>query len=211
MLDVLNRQHLAHVGAAGGVADHRRAAADQRNRLVARHLQALHQRQRHKVAGRQAVGRAVKADVKRRFAAVDQVADRLLVGDLCDQAACLKLFVDSHFCSSFLFFGGMKKAPCNFAEGGITAVPPQFAPDSHPKASTGTNIPQRCNVRTRSPLRRKPFKATAPKCISARHRACLHRPQTLFAGRQCVLLFIHAVALIIEDAAGFVKHRPVFF
>ena len=42
MLDVFHREHLAHVGAAARVADHRGAAADEGNRLVARHLQALH-------------------------------------------------------------------------------------------------------------------------------------------------------------------------
>ena len=44
--------------------DHGSAAADQGNRLVACHLQALHQGQGHKVACGQAVGSAVKADVK---------------------------------------------------------------------------------------------------------------------------------------------------
>ncbi len=75
LCDVLLGQHLAHIGAAGGVADHGGAAADQGDGLVARHLQALHQGQGHKVAGGQAVGRAVKADVEGGLAVVDQVAD----------------------------------------------------------------------------------------------------------------------------------------
>ena len=39
--DGLLSEHLAHVGAAGRVADHRRAVADEGDGLIARHLQAL--------------------------------------------------------------------------------------------------------------------------------------------------------------------------
>ena len=80
---------------AGGVADHGGAAADQSDRLIARHLQTLHQGQRHEVTGSQAVGRAVKADVEGGFAVVDEVDD-LLIGDLGDQTASLEFFVESH-------------------------------------------------------------------------------------------------------------------
>ena len=89
VLDVLPRQHLAHIGAAGG------AAADQGDGLVAGHLQPLHQGQSHEVAGGQAVGGAVKADVKGRLALVDHVDD-LLVGDLGHQAAGLQFVVQFH-------------------------------------------------------------------------------------------------------------------
>src|SRR5699024_5644604 len=95
VVDVLFGQHLAHIGAAGGVADHGGAAADQCDGLVAGHLQPLHQGQGHEVAGGQAVGGAVKADVKGRLALVDHVDD-LLVGDLGHQAACLQFVVQFH-------------------------------------------------------------------------------------------------------------------
>ena len=90
--DILFGQHLAHIGAAGGIADHGSASADQGDRLVACHLQALHQGQGHKMACGQAVGRAVKADIKSRLAVVDQIND-LVVGDLCHQTTGLQLFV----------------------------------------------------------------------------------------------------------------------
>ena len=93
--DVLFGQHLAHVGAAGGIADHGGASADQSDGLVASHLQALHQGQRHKMACGQAVGSAVEADVKGCLAVVDEVDD-LLVGDLRHQAAGFEFFVQSH-------------------------------------------------------------------------------------------------------------------
>ena len=81
-------------------------AADQGNRLVACHLQALHQGQGHKVACGQAVGSAVKADVKGCLAIVDQVDD-LFIGDLGHQAAGLEFFVQSH--DFFLLFVGRGK------------------------------------------------------------------------------------------------------
>ena len=105
VLDVLPRQHLAHIGAAGGVADHGGAAADQGDGLVAGHLQPLHQGQGHKVAGGQAVGGAVKTDVEGRFALVDDVDD-LLVGDLGHQAAGLEFVVEFHI--GYLLFLGQR-------------------------------------------------------------------------------------------------------
>ena len=95
VVDVLFGQHLAHIGAAGGVADHGGAAADQGDGLVAGHLQALHQGQGHEVAGGQAVGGAVKADVKSGLALVDDVDD-LLIGDLGHQAAGFQFVVQLH-------------------------------------------------------------------------------------------------------------------
>ena len=96
VVNVLLGEHLAHIRAARGVADHGRAAADERDRLVARHLESLHQRQCHKVAGRQAVGRAVKANVELGLARVDHFADLFLVRDLRKQPARLQLFVNTH-------------------------------------------------------------------------------------------------------------------
>ena len=75
MLNIFSGQHFTHIGSPGRVADHCGASANQRDRFIARHLQALHQRQRHKMSRRQAVRRAVKPDVKRRFACIDQIPD----------------------------------------------------------------------------------------------------------------------------------------
>ena len=104
MVDIRLGEHLTHIGTSRGIADHRGTAADERNRLVARHLQALHKRERHEVTGRQAVRRAVKADIKASLSVVDQVADLLFIGDLRDQATPDKLFVNLHRCFSFLYF-----------------------------------------------------------------------------------------------------------
>ena len=108
--DILFGQHLAHVGTAGGVADHGSAAADQGNRLVACHLQALHQGQGHKVACGQAVGSAVKANVKGCLAIVDQVDD-LFIGDLGHQAAGLSSSYRVMIFSSCLWAEGKIKHP----------------------------------------------------------------------------------------------------
>ena len=126
VVNILLGEHLAHIRAARGVADHGRAAADERDGLVARHLEALHQRQCHKVAGRQAVGRAVKADIELGLARVDHFTDLFLVRDLRKQAARLQLFVNTHFSSSYvhshLILGhsralpGNKNAPCPFGQ-----------------------------------------------------------------------------------------------
>ena len=117
VVNIFLGEHLAHIRAARGVADHGRAAADERDRLVARHLETLHQRQRHKVAGRQAVGRAVKADVELCLSRVDHFADFFLIRDLRQQAARLQLFVNTHFSSSYvhfhLIFGHSRALPGN--------------------------------------------------------------------------------------------------
>ena len=64
--------------------------------LVAGLLQALHQGQGHKVTGSQAVRRAVKANVERGLAVVDDLLDLLLVGDLGNQAAGLQFVINRH-------------------------------------------------------------------------------------------------------------------
>ncbi len=119
MGDIVLGQHFAHIGAAGRVTDHSSAAADQGDGLVACQLQALHQGQRQKMAGSQAVGRAVKADIKSSLAVVDQIND-LVVGDLCHQTTGLQLFVQRHG-KNLLFLGQRKqKRPLpniNLAEG----------------------------------------------------------------------------------------------
>ena len=74
------------------------------------------------MTGRKAVCGAVKADVERGFAVVDKVADALFVRDLCNEAAGLQFFVNTHvvsFLSIFRFwdFWDNKKAPLIFKEG----------------------------------------------------------------------------------------------
>ena len=105
VLDGLLSKHLAHIGAAGGVADERRAVADEGDGLVAGHLQALHQAQRHKVTNVQRIRRAVKANVKRGFAVVDHVFDLFLIGHLRDQAAFDQFIIQCHhLISSYMSF-----------------------------------------------------------------------------------------------------------
>jgi len=148
--DVLFGQHLAHIGAAGGIADHGSASADQGDRLVACHLQALHQGQGHKMACGQAVGRAVKADIKSSLAVVDQIND-LVVGDLCHQTTGLQLFVQSH--RNILLFCGAEEtktpsAKHQFGRGReIFAVPPLFAASSQKR-------PHECTPQSRVTLLR---------------------------------------------------------
>ena len=68
MLDILFCEHLTHVGTARRVTDHGCAAAYKCNGSVARLLKAFHERERHEMAGSEAVSSTVKADVELRFA-----------------------------------------------------------------------------------------------------------------------------------------------
>ena len=97
MLDILPREHLSHIGAAAGVADHRSAAADKGDGGVARHLEALHKGKSHEMTRCKAVRRAVKADIEFRLAAVDKLSDLRFVCDLCNESSCNKLFINLHF------------------------------------------------------------------------------------------------------------------
>ena len=150
MGDIVLGQHLAHIGAAGGVADHGSAAANQGDGLVASQLQALHQGQRQKMAGSQAVGSAVKADVKSSLAVVDQVND-LLIGDLGYQTTGFQFFVQRHG-KNLLFLGQRKQktpsAKNEFGRGRYNfAVPPLFAVSSRKR-------PYECAPQSRATLLR---------------------------------------------------------
>ena len=101
VVDILLGQHFAHIGAAGRIADHGRAAADERDGLVARHLQTLHERQRHEMTGSQRICRAVEANVEFGLARVDHFADLRLVRDLLDKASGLQFFINTHCDYSF--------------------------------------------------------------------------------------------------------------
>ena len=96
VLDGLLRHHGAHVGTAGGIADHGGAAADEGDGLVAGHLEALHQAQSHEVAHMEAVGGGVKADIEGGLAVVYKFPDLILVGHLGDQATGNQFFVNLH-------------------------------------------------------------------------------------------------------------------
>ncbi len=97
VLDGLRGHHVAHIGAAGGVADVASAAANEGDGAVARHLEPLHQAQGHKVAHMEGVRSGVKADVEHRLALVDHLGDLLLIGHLGDEAAGLEFFITGHF------------------------------------------------------------------------------------------------------------------
>ena len=119
--------HFPHVGFAGGVADHCRAAADQNDRLVPCHLESLHQAQCHEVSHVQAVCGRVEANVKGCLAGVDQFLDLLFIGHLGDQAPSFQFFKYCHVLS--LFPRRVQKSPPEtiFPEDDVfTVVPPQF-------------------------------------------------------------------------------------
>ena len=92
--------HGAHIGSAGGVSDHRRAAADEGNGLVTRHLQALHQAQRHKMTHMERIRRRVEANIEGRLAVVDHLTDLFFICHLGDQAAGNEFVINFHFLSS---------------------------------------------------------------------------------------------------------------
>ena len=60
------------------------------------------------MTGRQAVRRAVKADIKASLSVVDQVVDLLFIGDLRDKAAPDKLFVNLHGIYLLIIFIAVK-------------------------------------------------------------------------------------------------------
>ena len=148
--NVLLGQHLAHIGTAGGVADHGGAAADEGDGLVACHLQALHQGQGHEMSGGQAVGGAVEADVEGSLAVVDEVDD-LLIGDLGHQTAGFQFFVQSHKKFPPVLSGrGKNKTPSakiNWQRAIKFAVPPLFAASSQRR-------PHECTPQSRVTLLR---------------------------------------------------------
>ena len=108
VVDVLLGEHLAHVGAAGWVADHGGAAADQGDGGIARRLEPLHQGQGHEVPRRQAVRRTVEADIKFGLAVVDEVFYFFLTGHLGDEPAGRQFIVKRHNSFSFSYFGNRK-------------------------------------------------------------------------------------------------------
>ena len=92
--------HASHIGSAGGVTDHSCATADQSDRLIACHLQTLHQAQSHEVADMQRICGGIKANVESGLAVVDHLTDLILIGHLCDQATGNQLIIKFHIRSS---------------------------------------------------------------------------------------------------------------
>ena len=96
VLDGLLGHHGAHVGTAGGVADHGGAAADQGDGAVAGHLQTLHQAQSHEVTHMQRVSGGVKADIEGSLSVVYKLLDFIFVRYLGDKATGNELVIDLH-------------------------------------------------------------------------------------------------------------------
>ena len=97
VVDILAGEHLSHIAASAWVADHGRAAADKGDGLIARLLKSLHQGERHKMSGGEAVRSAVEAYIKGRLSGVDHRPDLLLVRDLSDKSSFHKFFINAHF------------------------------------------------------------------------------------------------------------------
>ena len=85
--DLLVGQKLAGFVLPGGVADLRRAAAHQYDRLVAGLLEPAQQHDRHQVADMQAVGGAVVADIGRHRTLREPRIERREIGALMNKAA----------------------------------------------------------------------------------------------------------------------------
>ena len=94
--DGLLGHHGAHVGAAGGIADHAGASADKGDGTVARHLQPLHQAQGHEVAHMEGIGGGVEADIEDRLPLVHHLGNFFLVGHLGDKPTGLQFFITGH-------------------------------------------------------------------------------------------------------------------
>ena len=87
MVDIFLGKHFSHIGSARRIAYHCGASANQSNRLISSHLQALHKSQRHEMSRSQTIRDTVKADIKCCFTVVNHVADFFFVGNLCNKAS----------------------------------------------------------------------------------------------------------------------------
>ena len=96
VLDDLRRHHRSGIGPSGRITDHAGSASKQGDRFVPRHLQSLHQAQRHKMPDMQAVRSRVEPDVERRLAGIDHVSDPVRIRELREQSAGLKFLIYTH-------------------------------------------------------------------------------------------------------------------
>ena len=87
--DLDDRQKLAAFVLAGRIADHRRAAAHQRNRLAARLLKPVQHHDLHERPDVQGRRRAIKADVARERPRTRLVVQALRIGALMNVSALL--------------------------------------------------------------------------------------------------------------------------
>ena len=86
-LELVGIQQIALLALATRVADHAGAAADQSDRTVPGLLETLEEAQLLEVADVEAVGGRVEADVEGQSVGIDAARQRLVIGELVDEAA----------------------------------------------------------------------------------------------------------------------------
>ena len=137
MLNRLLRHHLAHIRSAGWISNHSGSAAKKSNGTVPRHLQTLHQAERHEVAYMKAVCSGIKADVKSGFPLVYHFFDFFFVCYLGDQPSGFQFFPNCHFISScvslnsFLFYE-KSPVPVRLGREPGPVLPPKFTEKNSP-------------------------------------------------------------------------------
>ena len=89
-VDLIGRQQLAGLVATGRISDLGRAAAHQRDRLVAGLLQPAQDHDRDEMADMQRIGGAVVADIRGQFAGGGLAVERFGVGALVHESAFLE-------------------------------------------------------------------------------------------------------------------------
>ena len=95
MVNRLDGHHFAHVGLAGRVADHRRAAAHQRNRAMPRALHVRHRHNRDVMPDVEGISGRIEADVEGgRF--FELLVQFVLKGGLGDEAALFQNVKNVH-------------------------------------------------------------------------------------------------------------------
>ena len=97
VLDRLLCEHLAKIRSAGRITDHACAAAEKGDRLVAGHLQPLHEAERHKVSYMKAVRCGIETDIESSLSGINEFPDLLFICHLRDQAARLQFFINLHY------------------------------------------------------------------------------------------------------------------
>ena len=87
VVDLLNREHFAHVRFTGRITDHCSTGAKQRNWAMPCMLKALHNNHLKEMADVQAIGGRIKPDIERNLLAIEKFFDLLRVCHLRNQAA----------------------------------------------------------------------------------------------------------------------------
>ena len=87
VLNGVRRHHLPHIRAAGRVAYHSRASADENHRRMAVLLHVHHDDDLHEMPYVQAVGRRVEADIKFYLFFSQQLPNGFVIGGLLDKAS----------------------------------------------------------------------------------------------------------------------------